>query len=200
MACNWTSTGINDNNSTVSFLATRIFDNVRFDLDREQLLLSASIPEDATPLYATGTGSSVQLLNASPRCNDNFSNISGNLLLPCVLTYISGGASNTVPCTVSVPFSARMKLPQDSVWPYDITLNYSCFCDNIVRESENTFSCLADGVTITYITASVPVCVPASGQLQYNSISEREVDLQNGFVSASFYPSTVCNNEANDIL
>ncbi len=192
MSCS-TSRGINDSkNNTVQIMATRIFDNVRIDLDREPLILSAILPYDknnVTPLYASGTGtfSGATTLSVSPRYGECNVDIIGNFDLKGNLTYIYSGSSYVSPCSICVPYSARMVLPEDALWPYEIMVHFSFFADNIKLIDEN-FNCVVDGTVICYITSQMPVSVLYSGPIEYNSLSSRQTQPQNTFMYSAFYP------------
>lgn len=190
------SRGITDNRVTVPILATRIFDNVRQDFDRSPLTFSAALPYDQsliTPLYAGGTGvvSSMSSISLTPRYNDGFVDVCGDLMLPGTLTYVYQSSSRTAAGNLSVPFCARMKLPEDSIWPFDFTVHYSYFSDNFESVSSGVFSCLTDGVIICYITACMPVSLLYAGPIEYNSITARSVQTQNSFAVSPFYPAPV---------
>lgn len=190
------SRGITDNRVTVPILATRIFDNVRRDLDRSQFNFLTSFPFDQTlitPLYAGGTGvvSGISSVTLTPRYNDGFVDVCGDLMLPGTLTYVYQGSSHTAAGNISVPFSARMKLPEDSVWPFEFTVHYSYFADNFESVSSGVLSCLTDGVIICYITACMPVSLLYAGPIEYNSITVRSVQSENTFAVSPFYPSPI---------
>lgn len=190
MSCNFAQ-GINDCNNGIQILTTRIFDNVRMDMDRSEYALKTNIvSQGVTALYAGGTGVFLPDSNISviPNINDNFATVSGTLLLPGTLTYILAGSRQSAPVTLYVPINARMSLPDDSVWPFDVTVHYSFFADNLEETQQNTYSALVDGVIIIYITACMPVSLNASCPVQYNSISQRTVINQNSFTTATFYP------------
>lgn len=188
------SRGINDNRVTVPILATRIFDNVREDFDRSRFNFFAALPYDQsliTPLYAGGTGvvSGITSVSVTPRYIDGFVDVCGDLMLPGTLTYVYQGASHTAAGNLSVPFCARMKLPEDSIWPFDFTVHYSYFSDNFESTSSGIFTCLTDGVVICYITACMPVSLLYAGPIEYNSAAVRSVQTQNSFAVSPFYPS-----------
>ncbi len=186
------SNGINDCQSGINILATRIFDNVRMGLDRQSLNLETSgLQSGITALYASGTGVFVPDSNISvvPNINDAYASVNGTLYLPGTLTYIYQGAKTTASANLSVPINVFMSLPEDSLWPFDITVHYSYFADNLEETGANTYSALVDGVIIVYITSCMPVSLKDSCPIYYNSISQRAVLNQSAFVNTDFYPN-----------
>ncbi len=184
--------GINDCQSGINILATRIFDNVRMDLDRQSFNVEAcSLPTGITALYLSGTGVLTPDSNITvvPNLNDSFATVSGTLYLPGTLTYIYQGAKATARANLLIPINILMTLPEDSIWPFDITVHYSYFADNLEETGTNTFSSLTDGVIITYVTACMPVNLKDNCPIYYNSISERAVLNQSTFLNADFYPN-----------
>ncbi len=190
MSCS--TCGINDNISTVSFLAPRIFDNVRMDLDRRRLAMTVqtALP-DITPLYAGSTGkiSAGSTLSIIPQFNADFSAVSGTLELPAVLTYVYQGNNGTAPATLYVPVSMQMNTPQSTAWPFDLTVHYSFFADNIASGENGSYSTLADGIIMVYVTSEMPITVKSAGQLNTNSIVSREVINQSEYLTSAFYPA-----------
>ena len=194
------SRGITDNRITVPILATRIFDNVREDFDRSHFNFTTSFPYDLsliTPLYAGGTGvvPAISSVSLTPRYGDGFIDVSGDIMLPGTLTYVYQGSSHIAAGNLSVPFIARMKLPQDSVWPFDFTVHYSFFADNFEKTPSGSLSCLTDGVMICYITACMPVSLLYAGPIEYNPASVRSVQTQNSFSVSPFYPMSLSQTE-----
>jgi len=190
LTCNF-SQGIADCNNGIQILTTRIFDNVRIDLDRDEFLVETNITQTGvTPLFSSGTGVVVPDSNISviPNINDSFATVTGTLYLPGTISYIFSGSRSTAPSKLAVPINIRMTLPDDSVWPFDITVHYSYFADNLSENGQNTYIGLVDGVIITYITACMPVSLNDACTLKYNSISERTVINQNNFTTTNFYP------------
>ncbi len=190
MSCNF-SQGINDCNDGIQILTTRIFDNVRMDLDRSALRLQTCINDQGvTALYVSGTGVLVPDSNISviPNINDSFATVTGTLYLPGTVTYIFEGTRNTAKANLELPLNVRMVLPDDSVWPFDITVHFSYFADNLEEISLNNYTALVDGVVIVYITSCMPVTLSDSCPIQYNSISQRTVLNQNTFTASAFYP------------
>ena len=186
------SNGINDCQNGVNILATRIFDNVRMDLDRQSLNIeSSALPTGITALYLSGTGVLTPDSNISvaPNLNDAYATVSGTLYLPGTLTYIYQGAKATAQANLLVPINLLMTLPDNSIWPFDITVHYSYFADNL-EETGTAFSSLADGVIITYVTACMPLSLKDNCPVYYNSVSERTVINQSAFLNSSFYPNT----------
>ncbi len=186
------SSGICDNTMGTTILATKVFDNVRRDLDRvECKIITAELAGAITPLYASGMSSAIMqnTLTVTPRCATGCADVCGNLMLPGVLTYIDNGTRQTVPCNLEIPFCANMKMPEDSIWPFDITVHFSYFADNITQLDSTSFSCLVDGVTIVYVTACTPITIPNTQPIMYNSISQRAVQNQNTFLETAFYPN-----------
>ncbi len=187
------SNGINDCQSGINILATRIFDNVRMDYDRQSFNIEASaLPTGITALYLTGTGVLTPDSNITvvPNLNDSYATVSGTLYLPGTLTYIYQGAKATQQANLSVPINLLMALPEDSIWPFDITVHYSYFADNLEETGSNTFSSLVDGVIITYVTACMPVSLKDNCSIYYNSVSQRTVLNQSSFLNTNFYPNT----------
>lgn len=186
------SCGITDNKQTVCILADRVFDNVRRDLDRDSLSFEVTLPypsSEITPLYAGGTGTaSGNDLNITPRYSENFAHICGNLRLAGTLTYVYSGSSYTEKGNIILPFCAKMHLPEESVWPFEITVHYSYFADGFSDFADNSYSCIADGITVCYITSRMPVTVPYSGTVEYNSITVRTPQNDNPYISSLFYP------------
>lgn len=181
--------GINDENG-MAILAERIFDNVRIELDREStsLLLSNSLI-NATPLYASGTGTLLEAqstLSITPHaCSTD---LCGDLNLQGNLVYIVSGVRYIIPCTLTFPVCLNMKTPSASMWPTNLTVDYSFFIDELTFTSENTLIGIADAAVIAYITAKMPVCVSSSGSLFFNAASTRTVQRQSDFFSCDFYP------------
>lgn len=183
---NW---GICDNRNTVNILTTRIFDNVRIDLNRSELFLESTIVQsDITPLYASGTGISENNLPLTPHLNENYADLSGDLTLNCTLTYLYQGNRQTAKATLKVPVNLRMAIPEDSVWPFNVTVHYSFFSDNLKEESINTYSSLTDGVIIVYVTSCMPISVSGTYPILYNAEKDRIITSENTIVSSSFYP------------
>lgn len=201
-SCKNITSGISDHRNSISILTTRIFDNIRFDLDRSPLIIDTDIvPSAITALYVGGTGTVVpdSGVTVTPHINDNYADVSGTISLPATVTYIYEGTRQTSSARLSVPINARMNIPEDSVWPFDITVHYSFFADNLKEEATNTYSSLVDGVVIVYITACVPVSLNNYSSIQYNDINQRTIINENNFTSSSFYPRsgervTVCKN------
>ena len=186
------SNGINDCQSGINILATRIFDNVRMGLDRQSLNIETSVSQSGiTALYVSGTGVLVPDSNISvvPNINDNYASVTGTLHLPGTLTYIYQGAKSTVSANLLVPVNVYMHLPEDSLWPFDITVHYSYFADNLEEINETTYSSLVDGVIILYVTSCMPVSLKDSCPIYYNSVSQRTVSNQSAFINTNFYPN-----------
>jgi hypothetical protein len=182
--------GISDNNG-ISILTTRIFDNVRIELDRRSLILKTGIsPNSVCAMYANGTGTLVPDSNitVSPNLNGRFQDINGTLCLNGCLTYIFEGARSTAPCNLLLPVSLRMSLPDEAIWPYDITVHYSYFADNLT-ETENGYNAICDGVAIVYITSLMPVTLRDGSSFFYNTECERTIVNDNTFTSSRFYPA-----------
>ncbi len=185
------SQGICDNTDSVSILTTRIFDNVRRDLDRAELIIEADItPTDITALYAGGTGvfTPDSGVTVTPHINDNYADVSGTLSLKGTVTYISSGTRQTASARLIIPIDLMMSLPADSIWPFDITVHFSYFADNLTEIGSNRFSALVDGVFIIYVTACVPISLKNYSSIQYNPASERATVNNNNFTSSIFYP------------
>lgn len=186
------SCGITDNKQTVCILANRVFDNVRCDLDRDSLTFEVTLPytsSEITPLYAGGTGTaSGSDLNITPHYSENFAHISGNLHLSGKLTYVYSGSSYTAEGNLTLPFCAKMRLPEESVWPFEIAVHYSYFADGFSDYADSVYSCIADGIAVCYVTSCMPVTVPYSGTVEYNSISVRTPQNENPYISSLFYP------------
>lgn len=202
MSCSNRSQGICDNSSVITILTTRIFDNVRLDLDRNQLNFSSSVSaENITPLYFSGTGKYVQQsgLTVTPNYNNFTADICGNLLLPGTFTYLEGGTRKTADANLIIPICVRMNIPSDSIWPFNITINYSYYADNISSVESGVYSAITDGVIIIYVTSDVPVCVPYSGVITYNSLSSRTVQIQNNFSGIDFYPAAQSSAPAFEV-
>mgnify|MGYP001079986977 CR=1 FL=1 len=187
------SCGICDNRSNTCILANRIFDNVRMDLDRDPFIINTQIsqaPETVTPLYAGGTGTIVpSSLTVTPHFNDSYADICGNLELPGSVTYLFEGTRYTASCTLIVPLCLQMKIPGDSVWPFEVTVHFSYFADSLTYQNDNSYSAAVDGVVIVYITACMPVCLSSAGQISFNTVAQRSVPTQNAFIGTAFYPS-----------
>ena len=161
------------------------------DLDRQSFNIeSCTLPAGITALYLSGTGVLTPDSNISvvPNLNDAYATVSGTLYLPGTLTYIYQGAKATQQANLLVPISILMTLPEDSIWPFDITVHYSYFADNLEETGANTFSSLTDGVIITYVTACMPVSLKDNCPVYYNSISQRTVLNQSAFLNNDFYP------------
>lgn len=193
--------GICDNRSNTCILATRIFDNVRMDLDRDLFAVTTEIsqaPEQVTPLYAggTGTASGQSSLTVTPHFNDAYADICGNLELPGTVTYLFEGTRYTAPSTLILPFCLQMQIPTDSIWPFEVTIHYSYFADTFTYQNQNSYTASVDGVIIVYITASMPVCISPAGQIAYNTVSQRAMPSQNSFIGTDFYPSVVSNTSS----
>ncbi len=185
--------GISDNSNSVSILTTRIFDNVRRDLDRAELTLETDItPSDVTALYAGGTGvfTPDSGVTVTPHINDKFADVSGTLSLKGTVTYISEGTRQTACARLIIPIDLQMALPEDSIWPFDITVHFSYFADNLTETDSNRFTALVDGVVIIYVTACVPLSLSGYSSLRYNSATERATVNNNNFTSAAFYPGS----------
>lgn len=192
LSCNF-SQGINDCNRGIQILTTRIFDNVRMDLDRRALNLQTNITaQGVTALYASGTGVIIpdSSISVIPNINDSFATVTGTLFLPGTVTYIFEGTKSSTCATLELPINMRMILPDDSVWPFDVTVHYSYFADNLEETTDNNYTALVDGVIIVYVTACMPVTLNDSCPIQYNSISQRTVLNQNNFTASTFYPQT----------
>ena len=188
--------GICDNDG-VQILTTRIFDNVRIELDRTALSLSTAISSAAvTALYASGTGTLVPDSNISvaPDLNCRMQDITGTLSLQGTVTYISGGARSTAPATLKLPISVRMALPDQAIWPYDITVHYSYFADNLTEAGVNEYNALVDGVVIVYVTSLAPITLKGTQPVVYNPSSERTVTSCNTFTASRFYPTNEFNS------
>lgn len=184
------SCGICDNNC-ISILTTRIFDNVRIVLDRTPLEITASsLPAAITPLYASGTGtlSPDSDVTVTPRTSACYADVVGTISLRGTLTYIFEGTRQTAPITLALPISARMNTPEDSVWPFDITVHYSFFADNLSETDTNRFSCLCDGAVMIYVTACMPLNVSGATLIRHNPIAERVITNDNTFITSAFYP------------
>ena len=163
------NSGIYDNDNSITILATRIFDNVRIDLNRTQLNLETNIlPSDITVLYASGTGTQQDGITVVPHLNSNCADISGELSLSCTVTYVYEGTRQTAQGFLKVPVSLKMAIPEDSVWPFNVTTHFSFFSDNVSEVDTNTFLTLTDGVIIIYITTCMPVTVKGSTNILYN--------------------------------
>lgn len=185
------SCGIRDDRAGVSLLATRIFDNVRLDLNRTPVSLSADLPDDAAPLYAGGTGVlSPAGLTVTPHFDVHRADVSGTLSLPGTLSFVTSGAAQQTSAALLLPFAAVMELPEDAVWPFDVSVHYSYFVDRLRRE-EDALAGLADGVCITYVTALVPLRVAYLGPVSFHAASSRSIDPVNTFVVNPFYPQPV---------
>ncbi len=183
------NSGIYDNDNSIVILATRIFDNVRIDLNRTQLNLETNIlPSDITMLYAGGTGTQQDGIQITPHLNSNCADIRGELSLNSTVTYIYQGNRQTAQGFLKVPINLRMKIPEDSVLPFNVTAHYSFFSDNISEENTNTFSTLTDGVVIIYITSCMPVTVRGSSNILYNFEKDRTIGNENTIASSPFYP------------
>ncbi len=190
MSCS--TCGINDNISAVSFLAPCIFDNVRMDLDRFRTSLTAQPAQtDIMPLYAGGIGKVIaqNTLRITPQFNSDFYEISGTLELPATLTYIYQGNNKTAPATLYLPINLQMNVPEATVWPYDITVHYSFFADNITAIDTGGYSALVDGAIILYVTAEMPITVKSAGQLEFNTVVSREIVNQSEYLVSAFYPN-----------
>ena len=127
-------------------------------------------------------------ISVIPNINDSFATVTGTLYLPGTVTYIFEGTRNTAKANLELPLNVRMVLPDDSVWPFDITVHFSYFADNLEEISLNNYTALVDGVVIVYITSCMPVTLSDSCPIQYNSISQRTVLNQNTFTASAFYP------------
>lgn len=183
------NSGICDNHNCLTILATRIFDNVRIDLNRTQLNIDTSIvPSDITVLYASGTGTTEGGVTITPHLNSNCADISGELSLNCTLTYIYEGTRQTSQGYLKVPVKLRMNIPEDSIWPFNLTAHYSFFSDNLNEESTNTYSSLTDGVIILYITTCMPMNINGSYPIYYNAEKDRLITNENTIASSTFYP------------
>lgn len=182
--------GICDNRNTVNILTTRIFDNVRIELNRSQLLLETNLVQsDITPLYAGGTGVSENGIPITPHLNENYADLTGNLNLKCTFTYLYQGNRQSAQATLKVPVNLRMSIPEDSVWPFNVTVHYSFFSDNLKEESVNTYSSLTDGVIIVYVTSCMPLSVSGTYPILYNSEKDRIITSENTIASSAFYPT-----------
>ncbi len=185
-----TNCGICDNRNAVNILTTRIFDNVRIDLNRSELTIETNIlPSDITALYAGGTGVSENGISVTPHLNENCADISGELSLKSTLTYIYQGNRQMTEAILKVPVNLRMNIPEDSVWPFNVTVHYSFFSDNLKEENTNTFSSLTDGVIIIYITACMPLAVGGTYPILYNTERDRAISNENTIASSAFYPT-----------
>ncbi len=183
------NSGIYDNDNSITLLATRIFDNVRIDLNRSPLTIETNIlPSNITVLYAGGTGTQNDGLSVTPHLNSNYADISGTLSLNCTVTYIYEGTRQTAQGYLKLPINLRMKIPEDSVWPFNVTAHFSFFSDNVSETDTNTFSTLTDGVVIIYITACTPVTVKGSSSILYNFEKDRIIASENTIASSPFYP------------
>jgi len=187
MSCSYIT---NNDKPTCSFLASRIFDNVRFELARNTVGLSF-LPEPQMPLYVSGKGAVTltDTLTVSPHYNEGYASINGSLILPGVLQYISNGATETEGASISVPFSVNMKIPSDSIWQFDVIAHYSYFGDNITKSTDGSYSCIADGAVIVYITSYMPITVEANCQMTYNAISDKAEENINAYSVTDFYPN-----------
>lgn len=184
--------GIDDGNTGVAVLATRIFDNVRFSLDRTPLNLETQLPSGAfTPLFAGGTGASASQprLTVTPHFEGHTADITGDLLLPGTLTYVAEGARQQTPCALVMPISVNMNTPADALWPYDITVHASFFADRLTPNPDGTVACLADGVVILYITACVPLSLPDAGMIRYEDAEAKGIREPNAYAGSLFYPT-----------
>ena len=185
------NSGICDNNKdNITILATRVFDNVRIELNRTVLTVDTSIVQsDITALYASGTGTSESNLVITPHLNMNCADICGELSLESTLTYIYSGARQSAKANLKVPINLRMNIPEDSVWPYNVTVHYSFFSDNLKEEDVNTYSSLTDGVIIIYITALTPINVNSNCPMVYNFAKDRAIQNENAIATSIFYPT-----------
>lgn len=186
--------GINDGNG-IAILAERIFDNVRIEINRESasIMLSNALT-NATPLYARGTGTILEAQNTlSVTPHDCSTDLCGNLNLQGNLVYIVSGVRYILPCTLTFPVCLNMKTPSASMWPTNLTVDYSFFIDELTFTSENTLNGIADAAVIAYITSKMPICVSSSGSLLFNAASTRTVQPQSDFFSCDFYPYTAQN-------
>ena len=187
--------GINDGNG-IAILAERIFDNVRIELSRESasVLISNSLT-NATPLYASGTGTLLEAqstLTVTPHsCSTD---LCGDLNLQGNLVYVVSGIRYIIPCTPSFPVCLNMKTPSASMWPTNLTVDYSFFIDELTFTSETSLSGVADAAVIAYITSKTPICVSSSGSVAFNSAATRTLQQQSDFVSCDFYPFTEQNS------
>ncbi len=186
--------GINDGNG-IAILAERIFDNVRIEISRESasVVLSNALT-NATPLYASGTGTILEAqstLSVTPHaCSTD---LCGNLNLQGNLVYVVSGVRYILPCTLTFPVCLNMKTPSASMWPTNLTVDFSFFIDELTFTSENTLSGIADAAVIAYITSKMPVCVSSSGSLSFNAASTRAIEPQTDFFSCDFYPYSTQN-------
>lgn len=181
--------GINDNNGT-PILVDRIFDNVRVELSRESatIVLSNALT-GATPLYASGTGTLLeaqQTLSVTPHATTT--DLCGELALSGNLVYLASGIRYILPCTLSFPVCLQMQTPASSLWPTNLTVDYSFFIDELSFTSDTTLQGIADAAVIAYVTSRVPICVSTSGGVLFNAPSTRQVQRQSDFFNCDFYP------------
>ena len=184
--------GIDDGAVGVAVLATRIFDNVRFSLDRTPMILETVLPADAvTPLFAGGTGAAAShtRLTVTPHFEGHTADLTGDLLLSGTLTYLAAGSRRQTACTLVMPISVNMVTPADALWPYDITVHYSFFADRLTVAPDGTVTCLADGVVILYITACVPLSLPDAGPIRYENAQDKAIPVPNPYAGTVFYPA-----------
>ena len=183
--------GIEDVNTGVALLATRIFDSVRFSLDRTPLILEAALPaREPTPLFAGGTGTNVSRarLTVTPHLEGHTADLTGDLLLSGTLTYLSQGSRFQAPCSLVLPLSLNVATPADVLWPYDVTVHYSFFADRLTANPDGTLSGLTDGVVILYVTACVPLSLPEVGTIRFKNSENQEVSAPGNYASSVFYP------------
>lgn len=184
--------GIYDNNG-IAILAERIFDNVRLELNREtaNILLFEAI-ENATPLYASGMGTlkeAQSTLTVTPHTNSV--DVCGEIRLEGNLIYLSSGVRFVSPCALLLPICLQMNPPSQSMWPTNLTVDYSFFIDSLNFTSTTSLTGTADAAAIAYITSKMPVCVASGGSIMFNAPSTRQVQNNSEFFSCDFYPRTV---------
>lgn len=181
--------GIFDNNG-IAILAQRIFDNVRIELNRENAnLILLNEVENATPLYASGMGTLAEAqktLEVTPHASSV--DVCGELKLEGNLVYLSSGTRFILPCALLLPVCMQMKTPSASMWPTNLTVDYSFFIDELNFLSTTSLIGTADAAAIAYVTSKMPVCVSSSGSIMFNAPSTRQIQRNSEFFSCDFYP------------
>jgi len=199
--CNRRTNGIVDTNlfsNNICILADRVFDGVRMDLDQAVTILTLDTTDGSTdPITfesAHSTTSQCKLDNLRTAPFDAvYSIVQCDIIAFGTCTFLQNDIRKTANCSLIIPYSALMKLPEDSILPFDINPQCAFTADTGTQVEGNKFTVLADGVVIVLITGQLPIFIPYISQFLPASIAQRQFSAVNDLLTMPVFPSATLN-------
>lgn len=146
----------------------RVFDGCRLQDENVNIALSTeeSIPSDATFVSARIIGSELTNYSISSGGGE-CSRVVGDILTRMAVTYESGGRLFTVSARHTESVSVRLRLPSQSIVPYNIVVESAISVGSGVVVNESVVTVSGCFLRIIKVVADVDILVPTYGYCSY---------------------------------